>query len=402
MSESSATAVSPDGTTASFNFPQAQNGGAIAAGIYRYGLFNQQSTGLQNVGHGLVSIGAASTLNSPYGVDAADTSSTNKTCTPTGDGENCTLTQSVGVVPIFTQYSSNQVAYFTCTSGLPLLKAATLAVGSEPVAVKLYGASYDCSVSVGLSNYSEYYVPTAIVVNSGSNSVSFVNFVNNTSTSVAVGTQPMAVILSPDETLAYVANYGSGTVSQVNLSSKTVTGTVSVGANPASLTLDPGGTAFWVGGLNYISEVNTSNLSVAKTYTVSGQVTSLAIAGQQNALLYTLVTNTNFQIAQSSLSTGAFVAAYAQSGCENCEEAPTPLIGNGIIVAANYSNNAVVAATPTGFVVIDLSSQTQVLQGSTATPVVGIASDPAQGMVYLTVPGSNSALNVPLPPIAAN
>jgi hypothetical protein len=122
---------------------------------------------------------------------------------------------------------------------------------------------------------------------------------------------------------------------------------------------------------------------------------------------YLVTNNTSFQIAQSKLSTGAFVNSYAQTSaanysCQGCNTLPVPLLASGIIVAANYSNNAVVAATPTGFVVLDLSTQKQVLQGSTATPIRSIATDPNQGTVFLTVPSSNSVLSVPLPPVASD
>jgi YVTN family beta-propeller protein len=425
ISETSATAVSPDGTTATFNFPT-YNGGRVPAGIYTYGLFNQQSAGPQSAGHGLLSIGTSSAYESPYGVAAFNVTTTT-TCTIDPGDEPCAgyPTTTTAIEPYVTLYNSAAISY----------GGSLVTVGAQPSAITLYGTYSTLAVSCNGSgcpgqgpqlakerqqpqvacNGSCTYIDTtvtrpanALVANSGSASVSVVNLKTGAVASIPVGTQPIALSVDSATTpkYAYIANYGSGTVSQVDLSTDTVTGTVSVGPDPMSLTIDPSGTSFWVGGLDYISEVSMSGLSVTSTYPVVGQVTSLAIAAQQNALLYTLVTNTTFQVSQSNLRTGAFVAAYAQSQyqpqCQGCEVSPVPLLANGIIVAANYSNNAVVSVTPTGFVVLDLSTGRQLLQGSTATTASSIATDPSQGMIYLAVPNSNSLVSVPLPPIAAN
>jgi DNA-binding beta-propeller fold protein YncE len=54
-------------------------------------------------------------------------------------------------------------------------------------------------------------------VNSLSNSVTLINFAGNSTVNIAVGTQPMAVVLSSDGSKAYIPNFGSGTLSEVNI-----------------------------------------------------------------------------------------------------------------------------------------------------------------------------------------
>jgi hypothetical protein len=54
------------------------------------------------------------------------------------------------------------------------------------------------------------------------------------------------------------------------------------------------------------------------------------------------------------------------------------------------------SATPTGFVVYDLEGHTQLMVGTTPTPVRGIASDPLSMSSYFTVPDSNEYIAVPL------
>jgi hypothetical protein len=169
-----------------------------------------------------------------------------------------------------------------------------------------------------------------------------------------------------------------------------------------------------VGGLNYIYKISLSNLSVIQSFSVSGQVTSLAISGGQNSLVYTTVStsggSTNFQAQQASLSNFAVQGTYAQytmSSSSYYAEAitsggPAPgapgwLMSANALVSANYGNSIVVVGTPTGFAVLDLIRQITLFQGSTPTAVRGIASDPAQGVAYLTAPDSNSLITVPLP-----
>lgn len=380
----------------------------------QYGLFNQQPQGPLYAGSGLLSIGSNNTsLQAPFGVDATDITYTTSVTCPAGGGTDavgapgCTSGSSstVEAAPLLTEYNAGQVSYLG--SNIP--------VGSYPVAIKAYGSAtvitFRGSGSGGTLTRSYTGPARAVVVNSGSNNITILDLVSDTTAAtIAVGVQPSAVVLNPAATLAYVANYGSGTVSVVNLSTLAVSKTTSVGASPMALTVDPSGNYIWVGGLNYISEVSLSSFSPVSTYTVNGQVTSLAIAATPDALLYTLVTNgTNFQVAQSKLSTGAFVNSYAQMSaanysCSGCDivVSPTSLLASGVVVSANYSNNAVVTGTPTGFAVIDLSTNQQVLTGSASGPVRGIATDASQGMVYMTVPGSNTVMSVPLPPIAAN
>ncbi len=56
---------------------------------------------------------------------------------------------------------------------------------------------------------------------------------------ISVGTNPRWIAFNTDESLAYVANQNSNTVSIVNASSHTVTNTIVVGNSPASIAIKP-------------------------------------------------------------------------------------------------------------------------------------------------------------------
>jgi hypothetical protein len=66
------------------------------------------------------------------------------------------------------------------------------------------------------------------------------------------------------------------------------------------------------------------------------------------------------------------------------------------VVSAEFSNGMAASATPTGFVVYDLEGHTQLMVGTTPTPVRGIASDPLSMSSYFAVPDSNEYIAVPL------
>ncbi len=73
-------------------------------------------------------------------------------------------------------------------------------------------------------------------------------------------------------------------------------------------------------------------------------------------------------------------------------------MSTGALVSAPYGNRYAVVGTPTGFAVIDLQTQTQMLSASTPTAVRGIATDAGDGIIYVTAPASNSLINIPFPP----
>ena len=57
---------------------------------------------------------------------------------------------------------------------------------------------------------------------------------------ITVGGGPMAVAANPKGTYLYVANYGTGTVSVINLAKDEVTTTITVGYNPTDVAVSPG------------------------------------------------------------------------------------------------------------------------------------------------------------------
>jgi hypothetical protein len=66
-----------------------------------------------------------------------------------------------------------------------------------------------------------------------------------------------------------VANYGDGTVSEVDLNAMRVIGTAAVGGHPTSVSTASDGSV-WLGGNGYIAKLNGS-LSSIRTYSTGGK-----------------------------------------------------------------------------------------------------------------------------------
>jgi YVTN family beta-propeller protein len=86
--------------------------------------------------------------------------------------------------------------------------------------------------------------PFAYVANADpiSNNVSVIDTATNTvATTVAVGTAPLGVAVTPDGKHVYVANQGSSSVSVIETTGNTVMATVAVGIAPIGVAVTPDG-----------------------------------------------------------------------------------------------------------------------------------------------------------------
>jgi YVTN family beta-propeller protein len=224
-----ATSVSSDGTQATFPFPSSlpQNGYSLA-------LVNQTSggVGFAPAGDNLLSIASSQTIaGNPFGVAAGAQTDTYDYCSTCDGGKECSDGSSSYTFPIVSLYSSNQV----------LIGQSPVTVGENPTAIATYSSGSTQQIYSDECDYNrDTYTGTtlAVVANSGSNSVSVLDTVNDDVLfNVTVGNQPVALAMSSDGSTAYVANFQDSTVTQVNLNSGSVTATVAVGGQPTSVSL---------------------------------------------------------------------------------------------------------------------------------------------------------------------
>jgi YVTN family beta-propeller protein/probable HAF family extracellular repeat protein len=104
--------------------------------------------------------------------------------------------------------------------------------------------------------------PFAYVANNVSNTISVIDTASNTVTAtVAVGSGPRGVAITPNGVHAYVTNVSSNTVSVIDTDTNTVTATVAVGGSPVSVVITPDGARA------YVTNAFSDTISVIDTAT---------------------------------------------------------------------------------------------------------------------------------------
>jgi YVTN family beta-propeller protein len=89
--------------------------------------------------------------------------------------------------------------------------------------------------------------PTALVVNYASGSVTPVDMVTRTAGSaIGVGDHPAAIAVTPDGRTAYVVNSGSGTVTPITVATRKAGAPIRVGDDPAAIAITPDGRTAYV------------------------------------------------------------------------------------------------------------------------------------------------------------
>src|SRR5437667_594727 len=102
-------------------------------------------------------------------------------------------------------------------------------------------------------------------VTSSSNTVSVIDTASNTVVAtVAVGSGPLGVAITPDGNRAYVANLFDNTVSVIDTAKKTVVATVALGNGPLAVAITPDGTRAYVTG-GPVSVIDTASNTVVAT-----------------------------------------------------------------------------------------------------------------------------------------
>jgi YVTN family beta-propeller protein len=406
-----ATSVSSDGTQATFAFPP-----SLAQGGYSLAISNQTPSGARGASVNLLSIAQNTTMSgNPFGVSVGAQTYTlldANTCT-----RSKTTSSSYSTFPVISLYSNNQVN----------VGGTTITVGTNPTAVAAYQANpVTFNSTYGCDSIKTTYSGTtrAIVANSGGNTVSILDIVNNKLVStITVGTRPVALAVASDGSYAYVANYATSSITRVDLKALTPSAPVAVPGNPTSVALSSSGT-LWVGGAGFLTEINTSTMSVVGSESASGKtIIALGYSDQENEVIATSV-DTNSNVDQDEISVASFqsggsylpmashqvsalgtytnpitnaqVRAFTSTLASSSQISPNQVGAPPLVVQDQW---AVVTATPTGFIITDASRHQVLVSETTPSPVTAIAVDANLNVAYLTMPDSNILLTVPLPGI---
>ena len=148
----------------------------------------------------------------------------------------------------------------------------TIAVGDAPSAVDstltLY---YPPQSTVSQWIYQTY------VANGGSGTVTVLDAADHVTATVKVGTNPVAVQVSPEGNRVWVVNAGSDLVTKINTVTNTVTATIKVGTNPSSIAFDTKNAYVTNAGSGTVSVINLLSNKVTTITGVGGSPTGITV-----------------------------------------------------------------------------------------------------------------------------
>jgi YVTN family beta-propeller protein len=266
--------------------------------------------------------------------------------------------------------------------------------------------SVDATITVGTTPYDVAINPSgtfAYVSNYGSDTVSKIDLATNTvAATIIVGDGPWGLAINPLGTFAYVSNDQNGTVSKIDLATNTVVTTITVEQWPWYVGINPAGTFAYV--------TNRSNNIVSKIDLATNAVTSFTIPNPSCGF----PCNSNFGVAFNSDATFAYV-----SGPDKGTVAKINLNDNSVV------NTITVGSSPRGLAInpsgtfayvsnyasnnvskIDLATNTVVATIPVGSLPYGLAIDPAGTFAYVsnrgsTGPGSVSKIDLATNTVAA-
>jgi len=196
----------------------------------------------------------------------------------------------------------------------------------------------------------------AYIANFGSNSVSVISTATNTvARNILVGTGPGGVSVSPDGSRVYVvnANTGSaGTVSVINTITNTVAATVPVGLLPLGVAVSPDDSRAYVTNIlsNTVSVINTSSNSVVNTIPVGAQPRGIAVS-PDGSRVYTANYNSN-DVSVINTATNTVAATIAMGAGAGCLAVAISPDGSRVYVTNGGVANTVAVIDPTTNTVI--------------------------------------------------
>jgi YVTN family beta-propeller protein len=270
--------------------------------------------------------------------------------------------------------------------------------------------SVDATITVGTTPYDVAINPSgtfAYVSNYGSDTVSKIDLATNTvAATIIVGDGPWGLAINPLGTFAYVSNDQNGTVSKIDLATNTVVTTITVEQWPWYVGINPAGTFAYV--------TNRSNNIVSKIDLATNAVTSFTIPNPSCVLNQGFPCDSNFGVAFNSDATFAYVSrpdkgTVAKINLNDNSVVNTITVGSsprGLAInpsgtfayVSNYASNNVSK--------IDLATNTVVATIPVGSFPYGVAINPSGTFAYVsnrgsTGPGSVSKIDLATNTVAA-
>ena len=215
---------------------------------------------------------------------------------------------------------------------------------------------------------------SAYVTNINSNTVSVIDTLTDTVTAtIAVGTQPAGVVVTPDGAHVYVANFVDNTVSVIATATNTVVATVPAGTAPFAIAITPDGARVYVGnaGSGTVSVIATATNTVVAPVVVGGEPRGVAITPDGTRAYIANDVSNSVSVINTATNT---VVATVPAGTAPFAVAITP-DGTRAYVANDFSNNVSV---------IDTATNTVVATVPVGSRPFGVAITPDGARAYVT------------------
>jgi YVTN family beta-propeller protein/autotransporter-associated beta strand protein len=218
------------------------------------------------------------------------------------------------------------------------------------------------------------------VTNSGSNTVTPINTATNTAgTPIAVGSSPIGLAISPDGKTIYVANDNSNTVTPIDTATNTAGPPIVVGFNPFGVAITPDGKTVYVTNstTNTVTPFNTATNTAGTPITVGFFPAGLAVTPDgKTVYVANQFNNTVTPINTATNTAGAPIAVGSNPvGVAVSPDGKTVYVANAVsdtVTPINTATNTAGAPIPVG-----------------NTPI-GIAVSPDGKTVYVTNENSNN------------
>jgi YVTN family beta-propeller protein/autotransporter-associated beta strand protein len=199
--------------------------------------------------------------------------------------------------------------------------------------------------------------PFLYVPNNGSASVTIIDTPTSTTVppAITIGTQPITAAVRGDESLAYVTNFGSNSVSVINTGTNAVVTTINVGTSPTGIAVSPDGTRAYVTQTgNNVSVIDTTTNTVVTTLTGFNAPAGVAFSPDGTRVYVTNVSGNNVSVIDTA--TNAVVGAPIAVGSNPNAVAFSPdgtraYVTNqnsGTVSVINTATNTVVATVGVG------------------------------------------------------
>jgi YVTN family beta-propeller protein len=201
-------------------------------------------------------------------------------------------------------------------------------------------------------------------------------------TTIAVGANPIAVAMSADGTLAYVANLNSNSLSVIDTDIDKVVATVDAGPSPRDVETTPDGRYVLVvnQSTNSVTVLDASNYSIVASIPVGTFPCAISIAPDGSAAYVTNRLSNNVSI----IDLATFQVTNVPVGTFACDVMVSP-DGHWAVVTNRLSGN---------ITIIDTATKLAVATVSTGINPQGLAFSPDGARAYVTNAASTSVIDM--------